>query len=282
MFINVCKIAWRNMTRNKAFSVVNILGLTLGMAASIFIILWVRDEWSIGKQYANSSFLYRIMEREFTSGKVVADEDTPGLLAEELKKQFPEVVHAAGFTWGEGHVLTVNDKMLRQTGRYAGADWLAMYNIPLLAGTPATALSSPSGIAISRKLAETYFNSAQNAVGKSIRFDNTVDYQVTAVFENLPANDPEKYDFLLTWSVFLNKESWAKDWTNGGPRTRIQLRADVDRKQFEAKLEWFLKGRNTDFNSSFYIQLFLQPETEAYLHASFKNGYRQGGRIVYV
>ncbi|HEY1200384.1 MAG TPA: FtsX-like permease family protein, partial [Niastella sp.] len=75
---------------------------------------------------------------------------------------------------------------------------------------------------------------------------------------------------------------WAKDWTNGGPRTRIQLRSDADRKQFEAKLEWFLKGRNTDFNSSFYIQLFLQPETEAYLHASFKNGYRQGGRIVYV
>lgn len=282
MFINAYKIAWRNMVRNKAFSAINILGLALGMAASLFIFLWVRDEWSIGKQYANSSFLYRIMEREFTSGKVVADEDTPGLLAEELKKQFPEVVYAAGVTWQEGHILTAGDKMIRQVGRYAGADWFAMYSIPLLAGTPATALSSPSGIAISRKLAETYFNSAQNALGKSIRFDNAVDYQVTAVFENLPANATERYDFLLPWSVFLNREPWAKEWTNGGPGTRIQLSPDADRKQFEAKLEWFLKGRNTDFNSTFYIQLFLQPETEAYLHGSFKEGYRVGGRIVYV
>lgn len=271
------------MIRNKAFSAINIMGLALGMASSLFIFLWVRDELSIGTQYKNSPFLYRIMEREFTTGKVVADEDTPGLLPEELKKQFPEVVQAAGFTWPEGHVLTVNDKIIRQVGRYAGTDWFNMYSIPLLAGTPATALNTPSGIAISRKLAETYFGgSPQQAIGKSIRFDNATDYQVTAVFEDLAANTPEKYDFLLTWSEFLKREPWAKEWTNGGPQTRIQLAADADPKQFEAKLKWFLKGRNTDFGPSFYIELFLQPEAKAYLYSSFKNGYQDGGRIGYV
>lgn len=282
MLTNAFKIAWRNMVRNKAFSAINILGLALGMAASLFIFLWVRDEWSIGKQYANSRLLYRIMEREYTSGKIVADEDTPGLLAEELKKQFPEVVYAAGFTWPEGHVLSANDKMIRQTGRYAGADWFKMYDIPLLAGTAAAALNEPSSIAISRKLAETYFTTAQHALGKTIRFDNTFNYQVTTVFEDLPANAPEQYDFLLNWTEFLNREPWAKDWTNGGPGTRIQLSPGANRQQFESKLEWFLKGRNTDFNSSFYIQLFLQPEEDAYLYGSFKNGYQDGGRIVYV
>lgn len=282
MLTNVIKIAWRNMARNKAFSAINIMGLALGMAASLIILLWVRDELSIGKQYPNSPFLYRIMEREFSSGKVVADEDTPGLLAEELKKQFPEVVYAAGYTWPEGHVLTVGDKVIRQRGRFAGADWFSMYSIPLLAGTPATALNSPSGVAISRKLAEAYFGSTQNAMGKSIRFDNSKDYAVTAVFENLPASDPEEYDFLLNWSVFLERDPWAKEWTNTGPGTRIQLSPDADRKQFEAKLQWFLKGRNTDFNSTYYIELFLQPEREAYLHSYFKEGYREGGPIVYV
>ncbi len=283
MLLSIFKIAWRNMVRNKAFSLINIMGLALGMAASLFIFLWVRDEWKVGRQYSNSPYLYRIMEREFSSGKVVADEDTPGMMAEELKKVFPEVVHAAGISWGEGHVLTVGDKMIRQMGRYAGDDWFKMYSIPLLAGTPATALSDPSGIAISRKLAATYFEGdPQNAIGKTIRFDNAVDYEVKAVFENLPASDPEQYDFLLTWSVLLSREPWLKDWTNGGPGTRIQLSPDANRGQFEAKLEWFLKGRNTDFGVSFYIQLFLQPEREAYLYSGFKNGYREGGRIVYV
>ncbi|WP_315822615.1 ABC transporter permease [Paraflavitalea speifideaquila] len=97
-------------------------------------------------------------------------------------------------------------------------------------GTPANALNTPSGIAISSKLAATYFGTPQQAIGQTIRFDNTVNYQVTAVFETLPANEPEQYDYLLNWDEFLRRNSWAKDWTNGGPQTRIQLSADADVK----------------------------------------------------
>ncbi|WP_315822614.1 ABC transporter permease [Paraflavitalea speifideaquila] len=85
MVKSICTIAWRSMIRNKTFSAINILGLALGMAASLFIFLWVKDELSIGRQYKNSSTLFRIMEREYSSGKVVADGDTPGILAGELK-----------------------------------------------------------------------------------------------------------------------------------------------------------------------------------------------------
>jgi predicted permease len=279
MIKSIFKIAWRSLIRNKSFSTINILGLALGMAASLSIFLWIRDELSIGRQYKNSASLYRIMEREFTAGKIVADGDTPGILAEELKKQFPEVVHAAGFTWPEGHVLTVGEKIIRQVGRYAGADWFAIYSIPLLAGTPATALNTPSGIAISRKLAETYFGNPQQAIGQTIRFDNATDYQVSAVFENLPVNDPEQYDYLLNWGEFLRGNTWATEWTSGGPQTRIQLSADANVQQFDAKLKDFLKGRNTDFGPTFHIELFLQPESEVYLYSSFKNGYQDGGRI---
>lgn len=276
------KIAWRNLVRNKAFSAINIMGLALGMAASLFIFLWVQDERSVGTQYENSSLLYRIMEREFTVGKVLADEDTPGILAEELKSVFPEVKYAAGFSWPENHVLSAGDKVIRQEGRYAGPDWFQLYSIPLLAGKPATALSSPTSFAISRKVAEALFGSPQSAIGKTIRVDNAASYEVTAVFENLPANNPEKYDYLLNWSTLLKDQPWLKEWTNAGPGTRIQLTAGANRQAFEAKLKGFLKGRNTDFGPTYYIEYFLQPETEAYLYSSFKNGYREGGRIVYV
>nr|WP_310589031.1 FtsX-like permease family protein [Dyadobacter crusticola] len=222
------------------------------------------------------------MEHEFTDGKIVTDDDTPGLLADELKKQFPEVVHAAGFSWQEGHLLGVGNKTAKQTGCYAGSDWFKMYSIPLLAGTPATALNAPNSIAISRKLAEIYFGNPEKALGKSIQFDNTLNYQVTAVFENLPANSSDQYDFLLSWQDFMSKNSWLKEWTNAGPKTRFQLRADADPSRFNDKLKWFLKGRNTDFGKTFYINLFLQPETEAHLYSGFKDGYPFGGRIEYV
>ncbi|GAB3321043.1 ABC transporter permease [Larkinella ripae] len=279
MIRNYFTIAWRNLIRNKAFSAINILGLALGMASSLLIFRWIQDERSRGRQHENGAHLYRIMEREYTDGKVVADEDTPGLLADELKKVFPEVVYAAGFTWSEEHVLAAQNKIMRQTGNFAGADWFRMYSIPLLAGSPATALSTPNSLAISRKLAERYFGSPQRALGQSLRLDNWIDYQVTAVFEDLPASALEKYDFLLNWDALLKREPWVKEWTNGGPKTRVQLRPDANVAQFDAKLKWFLKGRNTDFGPTFYINLFLHPEEDAYLYSSFKDGFLNGGRI---
>ncbi|WP_221393999.1 ABC transporter permease [Dyadobacter sp. NIV53] len=282
MLKNYFKIAWRNLVHSKAFSAINILGLALGMASALFIFLWIKDELSIGWQYDNAAHIYRIMEREYTDGKVVADDDTPGILADEIKRQFPEVTYAAGFSWNESHLISAGNKSARQGGCYAGADWFNIYSIPLLAGTTATALSTPNGIAISKKLAETYFGNPQKALGKSVRFDNYNDFQVTAVFENLPANSLDKYEFLLSWQYFLYKQPWAKDWTNAGPKTRLLLRSDANPDQFNAKLKWFLKGRNTDFSKTFFINLFLQPETEAYLYSSFKDGFRNGGRIDYV
>jgi putative ABC transport system permease protein len=282
MIRNYFKIAWRNLIRNKAFSVINISGLTLGMASSLLIFLWIQDELSIGTQYENSADLYRIMENEIADGRIVTDEDTPGILADELKKQFPEVVYAAGFSNPEQHVLTVEEKVTRQTGYFVGADWLAMYSIPLVAGTYINALNSPSSLVISKKIAEIYFGNPQTALGKSIRFDSGTDYQVTAVFDNLPASSPDKYDFLLNWQKYLKREPWLDQWENAGPGTRLQLRRDANPAVVDAKLKTFLKGRNKDIGPNFNIQLFLQPESEAYLYSNFKNGHRDGGRIEYV
>ncbi|MDJ1496490.1 ABC transporter permease [Cytophagaceae bacterium DM2B3-1] len=282
MFFNYIKVAFRNLLRNKAFSVINILGLALGIASSLLIFLWIQDEVSIGKQYPNSASLYRIMEHEIADGRIVTDEDTPGLLADELKKQFPEIKYTSGFSGSESHLLSVGNKSTKQRGHFVGADWLTMYSIPVLAGNATTALTTPNSVAISRKLAEIYFGTPQKAIGKIIRFDNYADHQITAVFENLPANSPEPYDFLRNWKQYLQRETWLMDWSNAGPGTRIQLRPDANPALLNAKLKTFLKGRNTDIGPTFNIELFLQPETEAYLYSDFKDGHQAGGRIEYV
>ena len=282
MLRNYLKIAWRNLRRQKGFTFINIVGLALGMASSLLILLWVQDELSIGAQYPNAPHLYRVMENEIADGRIVTDEDTPGILAEELKKQFPEVVYAAAMSDREEHLLTANGKTARQTGHYAGADWFRLYGVPLLIGTPETAINRPGGIAISAKMAHLYFGSPQKAVGKPIRFDNWLTYQVTAVFANRPASNPEQYEYVLNWADYQQREPWTKAWENTGPRTRLQLRPDADVAHVNAKLKSFLKSRNKDINASYNVQLFLQPETEAYLYANFRNGQRDGGRIEYV
>ncbi|WP_222930347.1 ABC transporter permease [Larkinella punicea] len=282
MIRNYVKISLRNLIRNQAFSAINIAGLALGMASSLLIFLWIQDELRIGTHYPNAAHLYRVMEHEITDGQIVTDDNTPGILADELKKQFPEVVYAAGFSGGEDHVLSVGDKVARQSGCFVGTDWLTMYSIPLVAGSVKTALNSPTSLVISKKLAEIYFGNAQAALGKSIRFDNRNDYQVTAVFENQPAHSPDQYDFLLNWEGYLKREPWLNKWDNYGPGTRLQLRADADPNRLNAKLKTFLKGRNKDIGPNFNIEMFLQPETEAFLYSNFKNGHRDGGRIDYV
>lgn len=282
MLRNYFIVALRNLTRNKVFSAINLLGLALGLTCSLLILLWIQDERSVGTHYPNGASLYRVYTRQFQDGKVTADQGTPGLLADELKRQFPEVEYAATFSWEEPHLISVHDKVARQNVRYVGADWLRLYGIPLLAGNPASALNSPTGVVLSRKLAEQYFGSPPAALHQTIRLDNTTDYQVTAVFENLPVSAEAGYDFLLSWSGFMTRHAWAREWGNSPVQTRIRLRKDTDPIAFETKIKSFLQERNGVAGADLDIHLFLQPESEAYLYSNLENGYPSGGRIAYV
>ncbi|WP_225309634.1 ABC transporter permease [Larkinella humicola] len=287
MIRNYLKIAWRNIAHNKSFSAINILGLALGMACSLLILLWIQDEFSVDAYHANGPQLYNVMERQFYDGKVEASPGTPALLADELKKEFPEIAYASGLSWEQELTFSVGEKLNKEKGRAAGADWFKMYSLPLLAGTAETALNGPTNIVISRQLAENYFGSPQAAMGKSIRLGNKDDYQVSAVYE-MPKNSSETYDFVLSWADFMRHNEWIKDWGTNALQTRIQLRTDrngvpADPGRLEAKMKAFLKKYNPKMaTKGLDIQLFLQPYPEAYLYSNFKNGYQDGGRIEYV
>ena len=263
---------------------INVLGLALGMASSLLIFLWIQDELGMDRHHANGPQLYNVMERQFYDGKIVAHGATPGLLPDELKRQFPEVVYAAGFTaWDARLTFSAEGKINKESGRWAGADWFKMYSIPLLAGTPETALNAPNNLAISRKIADNYFGSAEAALGKSIRIDNERDYQVTAVFDNLPDNASEKYDFLLNWLDCLNRNAWMNEWGNNGPRTRIMVRPDANVAALESKMRFLMRKLDKEMRpKEFDIQLFLQSYGDAYLYSNFENGQLDGGRIEYV
>ena len=285
MLKNYLKIAWRNLARNKAFSAINILGLALGMACSLLIVLWVKDERSVDGFHANGKQLYQVYERNFYDGKVDALYSTQGLLAEELKRVIPEVQYAAGYEYvaqpGTQSTFEAGDKVNKMTGMFAGADIFSMFSYPLIQGDTRSALSSPAGIAVSRKMAEQFFGTAEKAMGKTIRFENKEELMVTAVFENLPRNSSQQFDFVRSWADFVKQNKWVNNWSNTSPATFVQLRKEADASKAEAKIKDFIY-RYQQKDNSFRTELALQPYPEKYLHSTFKNGYVDGGRIEYV
>jgi putative ABC transport system permease protein len=282
MLKNYLKVAIRNLGRSKGFSLINILGLALGMTCSLLILLWVNHEKSIDGQHANKSRLYAIYERQYHDGQIDAGYFTPGLLPAELKKVLPEIEYSSGSAWNDLSTFEVGDKILKQTGNHASADFFTMFSHPLLEGTPQTALHSPLSIAISRKMSEDFFGSPQAAIGKTIRYENRSDLQVSAVFENITDNNSSKFDYLINWEFFLENHGWAKEWGNNGPRTYVMLRADANVESVKKKIRKFLDNYNKDQSANFYIELGLQPFNEIYLRSNFKNGQIEGGRIEYV
>ncbi|MFT3747595.1 MAG: ABC transporter permease [Agriterribacter sp.] len=279
------KIAWRNLTRNKAFSAINITGLALGLACSMLIFLWVHDEKSIDNFHKNGGKLFQVYERNFYDGKVDAGYSTQGLLADELKRNIPEIQYTSGFEYvvapGTLSTAEANGKIIKMPGFFAGPDFFSMFSFPLLRGKAQSSLQSPDNIAISRKMAEQFFGSVDNAINKTVLIDTKAEYAVSAVFENLPANSSFQFDFLLPWQVFVKQNKWVNNWGNTSPATYVQLKEGAADNKVEAKIKDFIYNY-TEKNKSFYVQLALQPFHQKYLHSNFKDGYINGGRIGYV
>jgi putative ABC transport system permease protein len=285
MFKNYFKTGWRNMTRNKAFSSINIVGLALGMACSLLIMLWVQGEKNIDGFHRNEKNLYQVYERNYFDGKIDAGYSTQGLLAEELKKVIPEIQYASGFEYaaapGSQSSFEAGEKIAKMNGMFAGADFFSMFSFPLLQGKAATAIIEPGNIAISKSMAAYFFGSAEEAIGKTIRFENKDELKVTAVFENAPSTSSLHFDFLRNWGDFVKENQWVNNWGNTDPQTFVQLKPGTDAVKVEAKIKDFIY-RYSQKDKSFVTELALQPFSERYLHSTFKNGYIDGGRIEYV
>jgi putative ABC transport system permease protein len=283
MIKNYFKIAWRNLIKNKSHSFINILGLSVGLACSLLILLWVQNELSMNDFHKNGNRLYTVYERQYYDHKIVGQYNTPGVLAEELKKQIPEIQYATHNAWPSWNTFQLGDKIIKFQGNFAGADFFKMFSYPFLQGDAKTALSTPSGIAISRKMANAFFGSPQQAIGKTIRYENKKNFTITGVYENLPNISTEKAEYFINWYTFLDENSWAKEWGNNGPSCYIMLRADANPALVERKLTHFLDNLNKEQKKgTFTVEMGMLKYSSVYLHGHFTDGKIDGGRIEYV
>ena len=277
MFKNYLKIAWRNLWKSKSFSLINILGLALGMACSLLIVLWVKDEIRMDRFHENDARLYRVYENQHYSGTINTTVATPGILAENIVRDIPEIEMASQLLWEETPVLKVGDVFDNESGRYVQGDFLKMFSYDLAEGDAATALKRPDGIVISQKLANKYFK-GQSPMGKTIRVDGKTDVIVTGVLKEINPSSSLDFEFLMSFDQWLKDNAWAKEWGNNGPRCAVMLAKNADVDKVNAKIKNYIKTKNKNSN----IDIFLVNYGESYLYSKWESGKQTGGRIEYV
>ncbi len=282
MIKNYLKVAWRSLLKNKAHSFINLAGLSVGLACSLLILLWVQNEYSVDAFH--SVRLFKVYKSNFDRHVESGSYEMPGILADELKKVVPDVAYATNMGFGENSTFKAGEKVVKMNGNSAGEDFFKMFSYPLLAGSPQTALNSPVAIAISRKMAEVFYGSSENAIGKTIRYQDRKDFKVTAVFENLPKNASQTFDFLTNWDAFLENNPWARSMGNTGPQAYVMLKPQANAAAVDVKIAHFfdLYYHTDRKTATYYSDLALQPYAESYLNNNIESGKPHGGRIEYV
>lgn len=275
MFRNYVVIALRNIIRNKIFTIVNISGLSLGMAFSLFIYLWINDELSINKFHASGDRLFRVLQSQtYDGGKITVRDETPGLLAETLKNEIAEIENAVTLTSNESIPFKKDEMLSRENGFYASEDFFKIFSFPMQYGDLITCLSSSENIVVSKKIAVKYFGNA-NPIGKWIHVEDRKDFMITGVFENVPSESTLQFDFIIAYKDYEMNAPWAKDWGAIGNKTFIKLNKNASAEEVNEKIKSLLETKakeNTD-------KLSLQSFSEMYLYSNFTNGKVDGGPI---
>lgn len=274
------KITFRNFLRHRFSTGINLIGLTTGLACSLFIFLWVQDELSVNKFHEKDERLFRVMEIQTYSNEKYATNSTPGILAENLKLDIPEIEYAATTTWISKSLLAYEDKFLKEDGYHVGADYFNIFSYPLLEGNPDQVLQDKTSIVISRDLAVKLFGDVPSAVGKVLRHEDERNYTVTGVFENIPQNSTYRFDYVLPFEDYKTDNEWVLSWGNNGPHTFVILAEGADPEFVESKIRWFVREKNTEEES--HVELFLKKYSEQYLYGKYTNAVPDGGRIDYV
>ncbi|WP_428331283.1 ABC transporter permease [Mucilaginibacter sp.] len=281
MFKNYLKIAFRNLKKDRQFTLLNVVGLSAGIACTLLIYLWVHDEVSYDKFFVNDSQIYQVMEHRKASGEVQLSDESSGLVSETLILQNPEVEYAAAVAptdWFQKSTLSVNEKNIKASGQYVGKDYFNIFSFKMLEGNKGKVLEAKNSIVISDELAKKLFSTSENAVGKVIRFQHDKDFFVSGVFEKVPAHSSQQFDFVLSFDYLADVQSWVKTWNNGGPHNFILLKKGTDVDAFNRKIAGIITKNCGDTARSAFAMRF----SDNYLQNTFNHGSRVGGRYEYV
>lgn len=279
MFQSYSRIAWRNIWRSTAFSVTNLLGLTIGMTCTIFIMLWVMDEYSWDKFHPNHQNIYHLMVNRNFNGEISTDIASPYPLADALQTNFPEIRHASVDDYGGDHVLKYNETILKKRGYVTNSSFLKIFGWKFTKGNAANAFGNPESIVVTESMAKALFGN-EEPMGKIVKWDNHDLKTVTGVVQDPPATSSIQFSYLMPFNPNGEYEKQAAaDWVNSYTETRVEVQAGTNIAALNKKISAFVNSKNP---GGAKFEYFLHPMDKWRLYSDFKNGVNTGGMISYV
>jgi len=279
VFTNYIKVAIRNLKKHKGYSFINILGLSVGMACTILILLWVQDELSYDRFLPDSDRLYRVIDSEkYPNGEESLFSLNPPSLAPELVNQYPDIVNAARLRTVKSSVIQYDDKRFNEDNlTFVDPSFLKMFGISFINGNNNNALSNVFSIVMTQEMAEKYFGS-EEPIGKTVRIDNRFDFPVTGIIKNYPSNSHLKIDFLLPFQAVENFGFTLEGWNSFAHTTYVSLAKGTDYQTVSSKIKNTIIRNENDEK----ITISLQPAKDIHLYSNKMIGIGGTGDITQV
>lgn len=285
------RTAWRNLWKNKVFSFINVIGLTIGLSSFLLIALYIFDELTFDRFHKNSNQIYRIIEsKTFSGGKTEKTTGAGYQVAERAKTDLPEIKGAVRLAaWGRANVAPGDNpaNVFYEEFITGNPGFLTVFSFSLLYGDRNTALNAPNSIIITEGSAKKYFG-VSNALGKSLIIGNrdSTPFRVTGVLKDFPSNSSLSCNLIVSEATILKsddtKRSLAGDWTSGSFSTYFLLRNNANIPALNAKLDRLVAANDKD-NNGFKRNIALQALKDAHFYSNDIEGYTaKKGNLSYV
>ncbi len=263
-------------------SIINITGLSVGMAVAVLIGLWINDELSFNKNFKNYDRLGQVWQFVSFTAEKSAYDVSPVPMANELRSKYPEV-EAVSVSAEKKPILSAGEKKFAETGNYVDPVFTDMLSLKMLAGNR-SGLNVINAVLLSATLAKNLFGN-ENPINKLIKIDDKASVKVTGVYEDFPANSSFKDTrFLASWNLLMSMDEYAKsagtEWDENSFQVYAQLKAGTNFSNFSAKIKDSRMKRENP--PKYKPEFFLFPMSHWHLYADFKNGVNTGGLVQFV
>ncbi len=291
MIKNILKIVFRNIRLNPGYSVINILGLAVGMTSGILIFIFVNHEFSYDRYHVKAHRIYRTAQKALIGNTEINQTWTAPPMAKALYQEYPEVETVVRITGVGDQTVKYGDKTYVEKRIFtADSTLFDVFTFAFIHGSPEGSLNRPNTVVITESTAKKYFGD-ENPIYKVVKMsddDSERDYQVTGVIKDIPEESHFHFDFvfsMITLTELYNTPSWS--WNN--IRTYMVIRDNTDYKELESKFPAFLdkylfEGKYSErmLKRGGFWEMYLQPLTEIHLTSDISGEFEPNGKKTYV
>ncbi|WP_373519135.1 ABC transporter permease [Pricia sp.] len=283
MFKNYLKIAWRTLCKDKEYSLLNILGLAIGITCSLFLILYVLDELSYDRYNENAERIYRVSTFIQEPEREMKTANTQYPLGPVLQKDFPEVEQAVRIVLGDELYYKVGEKQFSE-GKiyYADKNLFDVFTFPFKEGVSSTALVEPNSIVLTESMAKKYFGSS-SVVGRSFKNSRDELFEITGVIADMPGNSHFKAEAFISSSTL--PKDFGDNWGQfGNFYTYVLLKPNSNAKDLVAKMLPLYDAHMAEIFEQYNVKIKygLIPVTSIHLKSDLDNEPEETGSMSYI